>query len=93
MGQSIRDSSLILLLIGVLCVGILFQMLGMPLSFWDLIGSYDLIESSLLEVCAIVPAMPMVSPMFRSLYLCEMGSLAYRLSPQSLVFHPPLQLI
>ncbi len=93
MGQSIRGSSLILLLIGWLCLGVTMQILGVSLSFLSLAGSTDSIESSLLEGFSLISAMPVVSPMCQSFCASEPDSLAHRLSPQHLVFHPPLQMI
>ena len=85
-----RNSSWnVLLLIGLLCVGTLGQMVGLPVTFWDLDGSSDLVESSLLEGFAIISVKPTLFPIFRSMYSCETVSVAYRLSAQHLIFHPP----
>jgi len=89
MGLSTNIRSSFLLLIGLLCIGILLQILGVPLTFWDLDGSSDLVESSLLEGFAIVSNEPVLSPSLQSLYLSNTHSLAYLLSPQYLFFHPP----
>ena len=77
------------LLIGLLCLGVLLQILGMPLTFWDLDGSCNPVESSLLEGVAIISAGPVLSPVLHALYLSNTHSPAYRLSAQYLFFHPP----
>ncbi len=88
LSTNIQSSSL--LLIGLLCVGILLQILGVPLTFWDLDGSCDLVESSLLEGFAIVSEEPLLSPILRSSSLSSTDPLACPLAPQYLFFHPPL---
>ena len=80
------------LLIALLCIGVMLQILGAPLTFWDLDGSCDLIELSLLSAVAIISAMPLLSPLLGSLYISEV-SLTYRLSPEDLFFHPPPQIV
>ena len=82
----------VLLLIGLLCVGVLLQILGAPLTFWDLDGSCDLLELSLLLSVAIISATPVLSLLCGFLYVSE-ATLAYRLSPQHLFFHPPLPIV
>lgn len=90
MGRSTNSRCNALLLISLLCVGITLQMLGVSLAFWDLNGSSDLVESSLLEGFAIISTEPVLSPIFRSLYSSDTVSLTYQRSPQHLFFHPPL---
>ena len=80
------------LLIPLLCIGVMLQILGAPLTFWDLDGSCDLIELSLLSAVAIISAMPVLSPLLGTLYISEV-SLTYRLSSEHLFFHPPLQIV
>lgn len=87
LSTNIRSSSL--LLIGLLCVGILLQILGAPLTFWDLDGSCDLVESSLLEGFAIVSDEPVLSPLLRSSSLSSTDPLTCPFAPQYLFFHPP----
>lgn len=87
--QSSAHRCNVLVLIGVLCVGILLQILGVPLTSWDLDGSCDLMELSLLEDVAIISATPVLSPIFGSLYVSE-DSLAYRCSLLHVFFHPPM---
>ena len=82
----------VLLLISLLCAGNMLHMLGMPLTFWDLDGSCDLVEDTMLEGLAILSAIPVLSPLFQSLYVSETDPLVYRRSPQALVFHPPIQM-
>ena len=81
-----------LLLIGLLCVGIVLYMLGAPLTFWDLDGSCDLVELSLLSAVAIISATPLLFLAQGALDTSEV-SLAYRLSPLHVVFHPPLSIV
>ena len=79
----------VLLLIGLLCVGVLLQILGAPLTFWDLDGSCDLVELSLLVAVAIISATPVLFTIPGSLHVSE-DSLIYRCSPLHVFFHPPL---
>lgn len=67
MNRSKHVQLFFLLLIGVLCLGVLLQILGVSISFWDLDGWYDSNNSLLLDGSAIVTsalsAHPLFSPM------------------------------
>ena len=79
-------------LIGLLCISLLLQILGAPLTFWDLDGSCDLVELSLLVAVAIISGTPVLLPILRSWYLSE-DALMHRHSPLHVVFHPPLPIV
>jgi hypothetical protein len=65
-------------------MGTILQMLGMNVTFWNLDGSSDLLESSLLEGFTIISIGLVLSPMFRPLYSCDTVSLKHRFSPTHL---------
>lgn len=81
-----------LLLIGLLCIGVLLQILGAPLTFWDLDGSCDLVELSLLVAVAIISGAPVLFPILGSWSLSE-EAFMHRRSPLHVVFHPPLPIV
>lgn len=82
----------VLLLIGLLCIGVLLQILGAPLTFWDLEGSCDLVELSLLAAVAIISGAPVLFSILGSSYLSE-EAFMHRRSPLRVVFHPPLPIV
>jgi hypothetical protein len=77
-----------LLLIALLCAGVFLQMLGAPISFWDLDGSEDDLVSSLLLGLAI-PSAPahFSTPLFSLLPPHASVPARYFLDEH---FHPPL---
>jgi hypothetical protein len=79
-------------LIGLLCIGVLLQILGSPLTFWDLDGSCDLVESSLLAAVAIISRAQVLFPILGSWYFSE-EAFMHRRSPLHVVFHPPLPIV
>lgn len=78
-----------LLLIGLLCFCVVMQILGMPISFWDLQDSSDMMKSSL-SIGFTIPApletffVALGPAGFISVAACGYGILA----PHDL-FHPP----
>jgi hypothetical protein len=75
-------------LITLLCAGVFLQMLGAPISFWDLDGSEDDFVSSLLLGLAISSAPPHFStPLFSLLPPQASVPARYFLHEH---FHPPL---
>src|SRR5690349_1451308 len=79
----------VLLLIGLLCIGIVLQILGAPLAFWDLDGSSDLIASAQLESCSLMSRAPVVAPLFQSVCFFDTADPAYQFSAPQVFFHPP----
>ena len=81
-----------LLFVSALCCGVILQMLGVPVTFWDLDDTADFFSTSLLEGFAVPSNGPMVFPWSRAVFAAIVGErLYYSLSPP-LVFHPPLPL-
>jgi len=79
----------VLLLIGLLCIGIVLQILGAPLAFWDLDGSSDLVASAQLESCSLTSRAPVVAPLFQSVCFFDTADPAYQFSAPQVFFHPP----
>jgi hypothetical protein len=63
---------------------------GASLSFWDLNGSSDPVEASVLESFTVISAEPVLPPPLRFLFPPIVIPLAYRLSFLHPLFHPPL---
>ncbi len=83
----------ILFLIGLLCVGITLQILGASLSFWDLDGSSDPIESSLLEGFSIVSMQPVLWTIGQFLIRLNTGGPIYQFLAEDLFFRPPIPIV
>ena len=81
------------LIIGMLCFGVLLEMLGVSVTFWNLNGSDDLLSTSILTGFAVIPDDPGLSPVLRSRSEERRTASHYRfLLPQGL-FHPPLVIV
>src|SRR5689334_15797746 len=87
--RSTTDRCYVLLLFGVLCIGIVLQILGAPLAFWDLDGSSDLVASAQLESCSLTSRAPVVAPLFQSVCFFDTADPAYQFSAPQVFFHPP----
>jgi hypothetical protein len=80
----------VFVLIGLLCFCVTMQILGVPISFWDMNESEDLVESSLLEGFSLPSLGIAISvSLHRSLYSPSPPLEHDILLAQSL-FHPPL---
>ena len=79
----------VLLLIGLLCIGIVLQILGAPLAFWDLDGSSDLIASAQLESFSLTSRAPVVAPLLPCVCSFDTADPAYQFSAPQVFFHPP----
>ncbi len=79
-----------LLVVSVLCCGVMLQILGVTVTFWDLNGSSDLVASSLLEGFAVLPGDPVLSPILPSWVTAIVEEDAHRDLREQMVFHPPL---
>ena len=76
--------------IGLLCLGVFLQMLGAPVSFWDLDGSEDDFISSLLMGVAVLSSDPHYSPVHSSLLIRLISAPRYSFLYEHVLFHPPL---
>jgi hypothetical protein len=79
----------LLLTIGLLCLGVLLQMLGVAISFWDLNGSDDLLITSILTGFAVLSeeaVFLVLDSLFTSI---PTASLYEALVPDGF-FHPPM---
>jgi hypothetical protein len=80
----------LLALITLLCVGVLLQMLGVPVSFVDLDGSDDDFVSILLISSALPPAQLQDTLLRSSRFHPDRPASAYRVLRENMLFHPPL---
>lgn len=87
--NSLASPRRLLLLMLLLCLGTVIQMLGVPMSLWDLEGTSDPVASSLLEGFAIISDPINMNPLSMSQRVSDSRPPAYRVSPQYLFFHPP----
>lgn len=88
--RSTTDRCYVLLLFGVLCIGIVLQILGAPLAFWDLDGSNDLAASAQLEGFSLMSGAPVVAPLVHCVFSFDTADPTYQFSAAHLFFHPPL---
>ncbi len=79
----------LLLLIGIICVSIVLQILGLPLSFTNLEGTSDLIKASHLEGISITSNESTVSMIQHLLAPLAAAKANYLFSPIQSFFHPP----
>jgi hypothetical protein len=74
----------------VLCIGVLLEMLGVPVSFVDLDGSDAYFVSSLL-ISSALPSDPLQDTSLRpSLFYPDRSAPPYRILRENMLFHPPL---
>ena len=78
------------LFIGLICLGVVLQMLGAPISFWDLNGSEDDFISALLMGVAVLSGEPHYSPLHSSLLIRLISAPRYSFLYEHVLFHPPL---
>ena len=80
----------VFVLIGLLCFCVTMQILGAPVSFWDMNETENLVESSLQEECALPSLGIAISvSIHRSLY-SPSPPLEYDILLAQSLFHPPL---
>ena len=72
-----------------LCIGVVLQMLGAPVSFWDLDGSDDDFISSLLMGACVLSGGPHISAFHSFLSSAPIVAPQYSLLQEKLLFHPP----
>lgn len=73
----------------VLSLGILLQILGTDISFWDFIGLDDIVESTELDVFAVTPRVPSLALLWSRAILFDIPSTHASLTPH-LIFRPPV---
>ena len=74
----------------LLCLGILLQILGVPVSFWDLNGSDDPFTTSLMIGFAVLPSRLVESPLLQCIRAFTKTEPSYQRLRQYMLFHPPL---
>lgn len=79
-----------LFIVSLLCVGILLQILGVAVSFWDLNGSDDPFTTSLLSGFAVLPNESVLSPLLHCLFASIVAGSSYQYLRQDMLFRPPL---
>jgi len=77
-------------LIVIICLGVLFQMLGAPVSFWDLDGSDDDFISSLLMGTCVHAESQHISRFLSFLSVVRISAPRYSSLQESFLFHPPI---
>jgi hypothetical protein len=80
-------------LIAFLCCGVALQILGVQISFWQLDGSSDLVECTLLEGFGIIAAGPEFAPLVSYTLSSDVYDPTRRLPSLPLLFRPPLIVI
>jgi hypothetical protein len=76
-------------LIVLVCIGVVLQMLGAPISFWDLDGSDDDFISSLLMGACILTGDPHISRFHSFLTVVQTSAPRYSFLHEDFPFHPP----
>jgi len=76
-------------IVALLCFGTLMQMLGVSVTFWNLEGSSNPLESSVLEGFALISRTPVVSPTFECCLL-KTASSAYDSCQATMYLRPPI---
>jgi hypothetical protein len=76
--------------IGLLCLGVFLQMLGAPVTFWDLVGSDDDFISALLMGLAVLTREPHYLPLHSSFLVHLISAPPYSYLYEHVLFHPPL---
>ena len=77
-------------LIGLLCLCVAMQILGAPISLWDIHQSVDLLESSPLEELSLPSAAPELSVSRYRKFYSPSPPLEYAILFAQSFFHPPL---
>lgn len=79
-----------LFLIGLLCLGVFLQILGVPVTFWDLSDSDDPFTASVQSGFAVLPGEWLLTPFFYCLLACPGVGPSYQHLHQYRLFRPPL---
>jgi len=76
-------------LIVLLCMGVVLQVLGAPISFWDLDGSDDDFISSLLMGACILSGYLHISPFHSYPSIVPISAAGYSFLHEHFLFRPP----
>ena len=80
---------ILLLTIGALCLGVLLQMLGVSVTFWNLNGSDDLLSTPILTGFAVLPDDPGLAPRLLATFASIPAVSQYQFLLPYGLFHPP----
>lgn len=83
------SATILLLTIGALCLGVLLQMLGVSVTFWNLNGSDDLLSTSILTGFAVLPDDPGLAPRLFAIRTSIPAASHYQFLLPYGLFHPP----
>jgi hypothetical protein len=84
------SAAILLLMIGALCLGVLLQMLGVSVTFWNLNGSDDLLSTSILTGFAVLPDNSELAPRLLAMFTSIPAASHYQFLLPYGLFHPPL---
>jgi len=87
--QAPSGATILLLMIGALCLGVLLQMLGVSVTFWNLNGSDDLLSTSILTGFAVLPDDPGLAPRLLATFTSIPAESHYQFLLPYGLFHPP----
>lgn len=87
--QATSSAPIFLLTIGALCLGVLLQMLGVSVTFWNLNGSDDLLSTSILTGFAVLPDDPGLAPRLLATFTSIPAASHYQFLLPHWLFHPP----
>lgn len=88
-GTAVR-ATINFLVVTLLCLGVVLQILGVPISFWDFTDADDLFTASVATGFAILSPAFSASPLSQYLVGFGIRVLSYRHLSESMLFHPPL---
>ena len=87
--HAVFGRAILLGMVGLLCLGVLLQMLGVSVTFWSLNGSDDLLSTSILTGFAVLPDDPGLSPRLRAIFTSIPAASHYQFMLPYGLFHPP----
>jgi len=87
--QATSSATILLLTIGALCLGVLLQMLGVSVTFWNLNGSDDLLSTSILTGFAVLADGPGLAPRLLATFTSIPAASHYQFLLPHGLFHPP----
>ena len=77
-------------LVVLVCIGVVLQMLGAPVSFLDLDGADDDFISSLLMGACVLTGDPHISPLHSFPSVVPSSAPRYSFLHEGFLFHPPI---
>src|SRR5215467_14163259 len=87
--QATSGATVLHLTIGALCLGVLLQMLGVSVIFWNLNGSDDLLSTSILTGFAVLPDDPGLMPRLLTMFTSIPAASYYQFPLPHGLSHPP----